>query len=82
MFVRCSTSNRPLCDKLPGEENWLRRLRIKKDETIRQASSVGKGASHSDACSFMCAGGSGFDPGADKLATSFHPSGVGKMRSN
>jgi len=30
----------------------------------------------------MCAGGSGLIPGADKLDSGFHPSGVGKMSSN
>jgi len=30
----------------------------------------------------MCAGGPGSIPGADKLDSGFHPSGVGKMSSN
>jgi len=30
----------------------------------------------------MCAGGPGLIPGADKLNSGFHPSRVGKMRSN
>jgi len=38
--------------------------------------------SRTDTCSLMRAGGPGSIPGADKLYSGFHPSGVGKMWSN
>jgi len=43
--------------------------------------SVGYGVSRSDTSSLMCAGAPGSIPGADKIDSDFHPSGVGKIRS-
>jgi len=37
---------------------------------------------HVRSCVQDSAGGTGSIPGADKLDSGFHPSGVGKMRSN
>jgi len=47
-----------------------------------KASSVGEVVSRSDACSLTFTGGLGSIPGADKLDSGYHLSGVGTMSSN